>query len=168
MVPAFAGSNPAGPAIFLQRLWYNLCMIKIIAGGKKNVGWCAEACSEYEKRLRKPYDITWDFLEEEKLARKLVEWPFKSDDYVICCDERGQNISSPELSQRLEKVFLEGKNIVILIGGAYGFTDEVRLRSDFVWSFSKLVFPHMIARLVVAEQVYRASQIAINGPYHHE
>lgn len=142
-------------------------MIRIICGGKKSVAWCQEACEEYEKRLRKPFEISWKFLEEEKLARKLADWPFSGREYVICCDERGLNISSDEFSQRLEKAFSSSREVVILIGGAYGFSDLARERADFVWSFSKLVFPHMIARLIVCEQIYRASQIATGGPYHH-
>lgn len=144
-------------------------MIRIIAGGKKNAPWCAEACGEYEKRLRRPYDITWQYMEEEKLGRWLENWPFtRADEFVICCDERGKNISSPEYSEMLRRAFESGRDVVILIGGAYGFSEEVRERADFVWSFSRLVFPHMIARLVVTEQIYRASQIAVGGPYHHE
>ena len=143
-------------------------MIKIIAGGKKNTDWALFACAEYEKRLRKPYEISWQFLEEEKLAKYLADWPFDGRDYVICCDERGENISSPEYSKRLEAAFVDGKNVIILIGGAYGFSEEVRKNSNFVWSFSKLVFPHMLARVVVTEQIYRASQIASGSPYHHE
>ena len=143
-------------------------MIRIIAGGKKNSGEYAALIAEYEKRLRKPYDIMWKFMDEDKLMRTLSEWPFDSSDFVICCDERGQNISSDEYSQRLEKSFLEAKNVVILIGGAYGFTDEVRAHADFVWSFSRLVFPHMIARLILTEQIYRAQEIARGGKYHHE
>lgn len=143
-------------------------MIKIIAGGKKNAGWVLEACAEYEKRLRKPYEISWEFVEEEKLAHKLADWPFDGRNFVICCDERGENISSPEFSQRLNSAFVDGKNVVILIGGAYGFDENVRKNSNFVWSFSKLVFPHAIARLVVTEQIYRAAQIQAGTPYHHE
>ncbi|MBR0488337.1 23S rRNA (pseudouridine(1915)-N(3))-methyltransferase RlmH [Candidatus Saccharibacteria bacterium] len=144
-------------------------MIKIIAGGKKNLSWCAEACSEYEKRLRRPYEITWQFMEEEKLGRWLENWPFaRADEFVICCDERGKNISSPEYSEMLTRAFESGRDVVVLIGGAYGFSEEVREKADFVWSFSRLVFPHMIARLVAVEQIYRASQIAAGGPYHHE
>ena len=143
-------------------------MIKIIAGGKKNADWVLEAVSEYEKRMRKPFDFEWVFMDEDKLEKYLADWPFSGRDYVICCDERGKNISSPEFSEVLSKAFSNGRNVVILIGGAYGFTDEVREKSDFVWSFSKLVFPHRIARVMVAEQIYRASQIAIGVPYHHE
>ena len=143
-------------------------MIKIIAGGKKNADWAGEACSEYEKRLHKPYEISWQFMDEEKLAKYLADWPFDGRDYVICCDERGENISSPEYSKRLEAAFMAGKNVIILIGGAYGFSEEVRNKSNFVWSFSKLVFPHRLARVVVTEQIYRAAQIAAGSPYHHE
>lgn len=143
-------------------------MIRIIAGGKKNTDWVLEGVNEYEKRMRKPFDYTWTFMEEEKLSKYLESWPFSGREYVIVCDERGQNISSPEFSEKVTKAFSAGKEVVILIGGAYGFSDEVREKADFVWSFSKLVFPHRIARVMVAEQIYRASQIAINGPYHHE
>ena len=143
-------------------------MIKIIAGGKKNLSWVSEACSEYEKRLRKPYEIDWEFVEEEKLMRRLENWPFSGREFVICCDERGKNISSDEYSLLISRAFLDSKDVVILIGGAYGFNDFVREKADFVWSFSKLVFPHQIARVLVAEQIYRASEIQKGSNYHHE
>ena len=144
-------------------------MIKIIAGGKKNAGWVLESCEEYEKRMRKPYNFEWVFMEEEKLAKWLSKWPFDSSrEYVICCDERGKNISSPEYSEMISRVLAGGKDVVILIGGAYGFSPEVREKADFVWSFSRLVFPHMIARVMVAEQCYRAAEIAKGSHYHHE
>lgn len=144
-------------------------MIKIIAGGKKNTSWGLEACFEYEKRLRKPFDVKWEFIEEDKLARRLSEWPFRrGQDFVICCDERGDNISSPEYSSLLEKAFLDGRDVIILIGGAYGFDNLVREKADFVWSFSKLVFPHALARVMVVEQIYRAQEISKGGKYHHE
>lgn len=142
-------------------------MIKIIAGGKKHASWAEEAIQEYEKRLKKPYDLSWDFIEEEKLLKKLENWPFSGQDFVIVCDERGQNISSDEYSTKLEQAFINSKNVVILIGGAYGFPAEIREKADFIWSFSKLVFPHRIARLLVAEQTYRAQEIARGGHYHH-
>lgn len=143
-------------------------MIRIIAGGKKNAGWWGEACAEYEKRLRKPFDIKWEFIEEDKLSKRLEDWPFDSRDYVICCDERGKNISSGEYCDLLTEAFIGSRNVVILIGGAYGFSEIVREKADFVWSFSKLVFPHALARVIVCEQIYRASQIAVGGKYHHE
>lgn len=143
-------------------------MINIIAGGKKNQSWLLEAVSEYEKRLKKPFDINWEFFDEDKLNKKLETWPFSGNDYVIVCDERGENISSIEFSEKLEKRFSSGRNIILLIGGAYGFSQDVRDKADFLWSFSKLVFPHQIARLIAAEQIYRAQEIARGGKYHHE
>ena len=142
-------------------------MIKIIAGGKKHSDWAREAIVEYEKRLTKPYDISWEFIEEEKLLKKLENWPFSGQDFIIICDERGQNISSDEYSTKLEQAFISSKNVIILIGGAYGFPAEIREKADFIWSFSKLVFPHQIARLLVAEQTYRAQEIARGSHYHH-
>ena len=144
-------------------------MIRIIAGGKKNTGWVLEAALEYEKRMRKPFDLEWTFMDEEKLATYLARWPFDhARHYVICCDERGENISSDEYSELLSKVFLDGLDVVILIGGAYGFLPEVREKADFIWGFSRLVFPHMLARVMVVEQTYRAQEIARGGKYHHE
>lgn len=143
-------------------------MIRIIAGGKKNTDWVLEAVAEYEKRLRKPFDVSWNFLEEEKLERYLADWPFSGKDFVIVCDERGVNLSSPEFSEKLVSAFSGGRDVVILIGGAYGFSATIRERADLVWSFSRLVFPHRLCRVMVMEQIYRASQIAGGGPYHHE
>lgn len=142
-------------------------MIKIIAGGKKSADWVAAACAEYEKRLRKPFNITWEIHEEEKLAKILEKWPFGPDQVVILADERGKNISSPELSDKLQKIFNSGCEAVIIIGGAYGVADEVRERADFIWSFSRLVFPHMLMRVMMAEQIYRAQEISRGGKYHH-
>lgn len=142
-------------------------MIRMICGGKKNTGWGADACGEYEKRLRKPYDLKWEFIEENKLLKKLSDWPFETKDFVICCDERGKNISSDEFSLLISGEFLNSKNVVILVGGAYGFDERVREKADFVWGFSKLVFPHELARLIVTEQIYRAQEIAKGGRYHH-
>ncbi|MBQ6410039.1 23S rRNA (pseudouridine(1915)-N(3))-methyltransferase RlmH, partial [Candidatus Saccharibacteria bacterium] len=109
----------------------------------------------------------WEFIEEEKLLKKLENWPFSGQDFIIICDERGQNISSDEYSTKLEQAFISSKNVIILIGGAYGFPAEIREKADFIWSFSKLVFPHQIARLLVAEQTYRAQEIARGSHYHH-
>lgn len=143
-------------------------MIRIIAGGKKNANWTLEACQEYEKRLRKPFNIEWEFYDEDRLITKLENWPFDpARHYVICCDERGQNISSDEYSQRLQNAFANGRETIILIGGAYGFTDEIRDKADFIWSFSNLIFPHALARLIVTEQTYRAQEIMRGSKYHH-
>ena len=142
-------------------------MIKIIAGGKKHSREFESVIEEYEKRLLKPYNLEWEFIEEEKLLKKLENWPFSGRDFVIICDERGKNISSDEYSNLLENAFNSSKNVIILIGGAYGFPAEIRQKADFLWSFSELVFPHMLARTIVVEQTYRAQEIKKGSHYHH-
>ncbi|MBQ6127485.1 23S rRNA (pseudouridine(1915)-N(3))-methyltransferase RlmH [Candidatus Saccharibacteria bacterium] len=142
-------------------------MIRVIAGGKKSKDWVLEGQNEYEKRLKKPFDVHFEYFDEEKIANLQSNWPFKSSEYVILLDERGENISSPELSERLEKVFISGKSVAIIIGAAYGVSEEVRTRADFVWSVSKLVFPHELMRVILAEQIYRAQEISRGGKYHH-
>lgn len=142
-------------------------MIRVIAGGKKSKDWVLEGQNEYEKRLKKPFDVHFEYFDEEKIANLQPSWPFKSSEYVILLDERGENISSPELSERLEKVFISGKSVAIIIGAAYGVSEEVRTRADFVWSVSKLVFPHELMRVILTEQIYRAQEISRGGKYHH-
>ena len=143
-------------------------MIKIIAGGKKSAGWVLEAQQEYEKRLKKPFDIKWEIYEEEKLVKRLANWEFKSQELVILADERGANISSVELSEKLVRPFNASREVVVIIGGAFGVSEEVREKADFIWSFSRLVFPHMLMRVMMVEQIYRAQEIAHGGKYHHE
>lgn len=142
-------------------------MIKIIAGGKKSKNWIKEGQNEYEKRLKKPFDVHFEYLEDAKIAGFASKWPFKASEYVILLDERGENISSVELSQRLEKLFISGKQPVFIIGDAFGVQPEIREKADFVWSFSELVFPHELMRIMLAEQIYRAQEIAKGGKYHH-
>lgn len=93
----------------------------------------------------------------------------KEDDYLILLDEKGKMISSEELAALLNKMKDTGtKTAIILIGGAFGVSDAILKRANFVWSLSKLVFPHQIVRLILAEQVYRAYTILNNGKYHHQ
>jgi 23S rRNA (pseudouridine1915-N3)-methyltransferase len=77
--------------------------------------------------------------------------------------------STEDLSQFLEKQKNEStKRLVFLIGGAYGIADEVRARANYTWSLSKLTFPHMLVRLILVEQVYRAFSILEGSKYHHD
>jgi len=143
-------------------------MIKIIAGGKKNTPEYSSLIEQYQKRVKKPFDFSFEFYEEEKLTKFLEKWDFSPRDFIILADERGKNLSSPEFSRLLEKNFNNSKDIIIIIGGAFGVSEEVREKADFVWSFSNLVFPHQLSRLLVAEQIYRAQEISRGGKYHHE
>ena len=149
-----------------SKICYIYLMIKILAGGKKNKDWLAEACGEYEKRLRKPFDLTWQFVEESELDSKVLS--LDRDNFVILLDERGKILSSPELSEKMADAFGSAKNIVFVVGGAFGhFSPEMQARADLILSFSKMVFPHQICRLILAEQIYRAQEIHLGHPYHH-
>ena len=142
-------------------------MIHIIAGGKKHLDWVNIAVSEYQKRLKKPFNIEWELIEEEKLNQYLAKWPFSGQQYVILLDERGKNLSSPELSGILSQQFVNSREVVIIIGGAFGVSEEIRQKSNLLWSLSRLVFPHQLVRAILAEQVYRAQEIWNGGKYHH-
>jgi 23S rRNA (pseudouridine1915-N3)-methyltransferase len=86
----------------------------------------------------------------------------------VLLDERGHQLSSEELATFIQLRANESiKNIIFLIGGAYGVSDELIKRADYKWSFSKLVFPHQLVRLILAEQIYRACTIMRNEKYHH-
>lgn len=88
--------------------------------------------------------------------------------HLILLDERGRQLSSPELAASFQTLMNSStKTLVLLIGGAYGVGEAVKKRADKIWSLSKLVFPHQLVRLVVAEQVYRAFSILNNSAYHH-
>ena len=143
-------------------------MIKILAGGKKSRGFILEGQDEYLKRLKKPFDAQITYLDDAKIADLAHNWPFKPSEYVILLDERGTNISSPELSKKLSDAFTSGKQVVIIIGGAFGVSDKVREKADFVWSVSNLVFPHELMRILLSEQIYRAQEIYRGSKYHHQ
>ena len=150
--------------------------MRIIAIGKKHEKWVSSGIELFEKRLKKPFDLKWDILphsnfaeekaREEETQRILAK--IKPSDFVILLDERGKTISSPELAKMLSNGFVNSQNFVIIIGGAFGVADELLQRANFVWSLSKLVFPHQIVRLILVEQVYRAQEISSGGKYHHE
>ena len=150
--------------------------MNIIAIGKKHEKWVLNGIELFEKRLKKPFNLNWDILphsnfaeekaREEETQRILAK--IKPSDFVILLDERGKNISSPELAEMLSNGFVNSQNFVIVIGGAFGVSEELRQRANFVWSLSKLVFPHQIVRLILVEQIYRAQEIYSGGKYHHE
>lgn len=141
-------------------------MIRILAGGKKNRAWLLDACDDYEKRLRKPYEISWQFVDESELDAKVLALDAKS--FVVLLDERGKLLESPELARKINEVFLNGKELVFVIGGAFGhFSPAVQARADLILSFSRMVFPHQICRLILVEQIYRAQEIQLGHPYHH-
>lgn len=149
--------------------------VTILAVGRKHESWVQEGIERYEKRLKKPYTVTWQLLphsarqhdharaeESERILAKI-----SPTDQLILLDERGTNLTSERLAEHVQSRFDTGQHVVLVIGGAYGVDDRVHQRANLVWSLSKLVFPHQLVRLVLAEQLYRAQEIAGGRPYHH-
>jgi len=92
-----------------------------------------------------------------------------SDDYIILLDERGKEYRTVDFSMFLEKIFMfQKKRIVFIIGGPWGFSDEVYKRADLKMSLSQMTFPHQLVRLLFLEQLYRVFTIIRGDAYHHE
>jgi 23S rRNA (pseudouridine1915-N3)-methyltransferase len=103
-----------------------------------------------------------------KEGRKILQ-SLRPEDYVILLDERGKEMRTAEFSAWIGKLLmLPKKRIIFVIGGPWGFSDEVYGRADFKMSLSKMTFPHQLVRLLFLEQLYRAFTIIKGEPYHHE
>ena len=151
-------------------------MITIIAVGKRHEPWLVDGISRYEQRMIHAWQLQWKLLpasqrssdaarreESQQILRAL-----SPQAYVVLLDERGTMLDSPALSRSLHQPMAQGKSLVLIIGGAYGVTEAVMERANLVWSLSRLVSPHQLVRLILAEQLYRAQQIAAGHPYHHQ
>lgn len=151
-------------------------MITIISVGKKHEDWVSLGIERYQKRLNAPFDVKWELLPHSSLngdaarteesSRILSRLPERS--YVILLDETGMRLDSPALSERLDRIFTNGKSVTFIIGGAFGVDELLKTRADMTMSLSDMVFPHQLVRLVLIEQLYRAQEIARGGKYHHE
>jgi 23S rRNA (pseudouridine1915-N3)-methyltransferase len=148
--------------------------------GKNHESYVKEGIDDFTHRLSKYYPAKWTIIPTPKNAgmlsemdlkkregETLMEW-LKKDDYLVLLDERGKSLTSEDLAIFLQTRALESmKNLVFLIGGAYGVDEAIFKRANFTWSLSKLVFPHQLVRLILAEQLYRACTIIRNEKYHH-
>ena len=104
---------------------------------------------------------------KKKEGEVILDW-LRKDDFLIVLDERGKQMSSEGLANFIQARANEStKQLVFLIGGAYGIDESVLKRADYTWSLSPLVFPHQLVRLILAEQIYRACTILRNEKYHH-
>lgn len=139
-----------------------------------------EIVENYTKRIEFYYPIEWKIIPSFKntIAQGIDEYKrkegekilslLKNEDYLILLDERGKQINSERVAKLIQKCSNESrKDVIFLIGGAYGVSESIMKRSNFQWSLSALVFPHQLARLILAEQVYRACTILRNEKYHH-
>jgi len=144
--------------------------ILIISPGKAHDSTVADGIAEYEKRLQKALPLEWATprpSDKETEGAAIVKL-LKDGDCVVLLDERGRDIDTPGLAKLLDARLQDGtKRLVLIIGGAFGVSDAVKGRASLTIKLSSLVFPHMLVRLIVAEQLYRAHSILQGGKYHH-
>lgn len=156
--------------------------ITIIAIGKLKEQYLRDASAEYQKRLSASCKLNIVELNPEKLsdnpsakeienalnseAKKIIEKiPKGAKVYSMCIE--GKQRTSEELSAEIDALTVEGvSNIVFIIGGSFGLSDEVKKLSAYRLSMSKMTFPHQIARIMLLEQIYRAMQISLGTKYH--
>ena len=147
----------------------------IIAVGERVPAWVADGFAEYRKRLSRELPLE---LVEVKSRGKYRDAAHARDAegeallsaardmHVIAMDGRGETWSSEELARQLAKWRMGGRDVAFLIGGADGHADSVLKRAGQRWSLGALTLPHMLVRLIVAEQLYRAATILAGHPYH--
>lgn len=154
--------------------------IVFLSVGKAHDAAIAKGIEDFTARIQKYFRVEWLIISPPKNAASLTETLLKKEegklilqhidgnDYAVLLDERGAQMNSEEFAAFLQQRANESvRRIVFIIGGAYGTDASVMQRANAKWSLSKLVFPHMLVRLILTEQVYRACTILRNEKYHH-
>ncbi len=154
--------------------------VSLITVGKTDIKWVSEGLEVYSSRLRRyiPFEIREipELKNVSALSRdqiktaegKLILKSLKDSDDLILLDERGKEFRSIEFADWLQKRMTAGRDIVFVIGGAYGFSQEVYQRAGGMVSLSKMTFSHQMVRTIFVEQLYRALTILKGESYHHE
>lgn len=160
-------------------LGVSLVKIEIACVGSIKEKYYSSACAEYEKRLKKYHNIEIHEVEEERLPKN----PSKADiaktqvmeslrlekffkGYVIILDLKGEKLDSVALAKKLEKISNVSFCITFVIGGSYGLSEEIKKKANMMLSFSDFTFPHQLMRVILLEQIYRATTINNNITYH--
>lgn len=149
--------------------------------GKSHEPYLKPGVEIFTKRISFYYSVEWKLIPAIKNAQKfskedlkkgesdIILKLLKQDDILVLLDEKGKQFSSTQLAQLIQHTAnRSAKNLIFLIGGAYGIDEKMFERANYTWSLSKLVFPHQLVRLILAEQVYRACTIIKNEKYHHD
>ncbi len=156
--------------------------INIIAVGKIKERFIREGINEFSKRLSRYCNLKIVEIDDEKAPENLSDKEMEivknkegikllskipQNSFIISLEIEGKEISSEELSKKMEDLMIGGINdITFIIGGSLGLSQEVRSKADFKLSFSKMTFPHQLMRLILLEQVYRGFKIMKGEPYH--
>ncbi|MDD5571670.1 MAG: 23S rRNA (pseudouridine(1915)-N(3))-methyltransferase RlmH [Bacteroidales bacterium] len=155
--------------------------ITFLVIGKTNDKYLIEGIDIFEKRLKHYINIGFVVIPEIKKnssgnieqlkineGKEIIKKINKSD-YIVLLDERGKQMRSEEFANFIiQKQNASVKNLIFIVGGAYGFSEEVYKRADFLLSLSLMTFSHQMVRLFFMEQLYRAFTIIKNESYHHK
>jgi 23S rRNA (pseudouridine1915-N3)-methyltransferase len=151
---------------------------RLIAAGTRLPDWVNTGFREYQKRLRAP--LTLELEEIPVATRRAGETPTRAiaregagmlaaigpKDHVVALEIEARAMTTPELAAWLAAKLRDAKPLALLIGGPDGLAPECRARANESWSLSPLTLPHALARILVAEQVYRAMSLLAGHPYH--
>ena len=136
--------------------------IKIISVGKNKEKWLEEAIAEYIKRLRPTHQIEFLWLQEDRELAPAVT----KEKNVICLDAAGKSLTSEQFAAHFQHHLEKGgARLTYVIGGAEGLNDELRQNYTLI-SLSPLTFTHQMVRLILIEQIYRATEILKGSKYH--
>jgi 23S rRNA (pseudouridine1915-N3)-methyltransferase len=154
--------------------------IQLWSIGKPHEAYVKSGVEDFTKRISRYYTVEWQIIQPPKNAAQLSEADLKkkeaalilnqltTGDYLVALDENGKEMDSLMLAKFLQSRANESvRQLIFLIGGAYGLDESVRQRAGYTWSLSRLTFPHQLVRLILSEQVYRACTILRNEKYHH-
>jgi len=149
--------------------------------GKAHEAYIKPGVDAFTERVSNYYPVQWNIIPTPKNAGAMSEADLKKkeaeiilaalskDDYLVALDERGKLITSEQLAVFIQQRANEStRQLIFLIGGAFGLHESVLQRAGYRWSLSLLTFPHQLVRLILAEQVYRACSIQRNEKYHHQ
>lgn len=154
--------------------------VRVIAVGTRMPAWVRSACVEYLERIPPTSAVTLTQIEPGvrsaggSAARAIAAEgermlaALRPGEHVVALDERGKELSTRELAAWLKVRRQEGADLAFLVGGADGLAPAVLERSNFRWSLSRLTLPHALARVLLAEQLYRAYSILAHHPYHRD
>lgn len=152
--------------------------IHLIAVGARMPAWVNAGFTDYASRLPREWGLRLIEIAAGRrhknavLARTLqdesarLQAAIPAGARVIALDERGQQWDSQELAARLAGWLQDGRGVALLVGGPDGLAADCRRRADHLWSLSTLTLPHLLVRIIVAEQIYRAWSILHHHPYH--
>lgn len=155
--------------------------VSLLVIGKTEAEYLNKGIDVYLKRLKHYISFSINTIPALKNTKSLSEYQQKnkegelilaqinSSDSVILLDEKGKHFDSVQFSKFIEKNMVTGiRSLVFVIGGPYGFSDEVYNRANDKISLSKMTFSHQMVRLIFVEQLYRATTIIKGEPYHHQ